>query len=374
MKVLVVAKTLSKGGAASGARNLINSLKIAGANVVTMDASVMLARSPLHAARVAERILERLLTDAETHFLRFGPPTFDLKALYSQYKPDVIQLCDISANTIRFRDVANIPCPVVHRMSDFWPYHGAHHYAVYPPRKPDIADWVMKRLVFDGRCIPHHRVAPSDWLAKCLGGQDISVIRNAVVTPLDVSRRSLINGHLRFGFISGQIMDPRKGFVALPRLLSAIAASTSYKVHLHIFGSNASRSLPAIPGVETINHPSFSYSELATVYSSFDILLCPSHLDNSPNVVTEALAHGTPVIGQVGTGMDSYIFPAFGGLIDYHCSNFYAVDAFMSAVLNIVRNWSECSIRAQSFVREELSQLRIGMEYLALYKRLLSGF
>ncbi|MDD7971983.1 glycosyltransferase [Roseinatronobacter alkalisoli] len=368
---VLITKTLTKGGAASGARNLLGALRAAGAEVTVLDAYAQMQLHPIRAVRVAERVVERLAQDAETHFLRLGPPTFDLRAVYRQYKPDVIQLCDISANTIRFSDIAHLPCPVVHRMSDFWPYNGAHHYAETPPRQPDLADRMLRRLVFDGRSMPHRRVAPSDWLASRLGGPDISVIRNAVAVPTHVDPRSSVEGVVRFGFISGQIMDPRKGYAALPSLLNALAGRVDKRVQLHVFGRNANGNLAQIPGVETIHHPAFSSSDLARVYTSFDILLCPSRLDNSPNVVTEALAHGTPVIGQKGTGMESYIRQDIGGLIDFHRLNGPAVEEFSGVVQAISRNYEQISMQAMRYTRDELSPPVIGKLYLDLYEELL---
>ena len=371
VKVVLITKTLTKGGAASGARNLLGALRAAGAEVTVLDASAQIQRHPIRAVRVAERVVERLTRDAETHFLRLGPPSFDLKTVYRRYKPDIIQLCDISANTILFSDIAHLPCPVVHRMSDFWPYHGAHHYAESPSQQTDLADRILQRLVFDGRSMPHRRVAPSHWLASRLGGRGVSVIRNAVAVPRHVEQRSPVEGLVRFGFISGQIMDPRKSYAALPPLLNTLADRVDKKVQLHVFGRNANGSVLDITGVETIHHPAFSSTDLARVFASFDILLCPSRLDNSPNVVTEALAHSTPVIGQKGTGMESYIRQDVGGLIDFHRLCGSADEEFLGVVQAISRDYERLCSQAVRYAREALSPPVIGNLYLDLYEEIL---
>lgn len=370
-KILLITKTLNKGGAASGARNLLGALRAAGAEVIALDGYESLASHPLKAIRFGERVFEHALAGAETHFTRFGPPTFNLARIYAEHRPDIIQLCDVSGNTICFDDISLVPCPVVHRMSDFWPYHGAHHYAVNPPRKPDFADIVLHRLVFDGRSMPHHRVAPSDWLATCLGGADISVIQNAVNTPLHVPPKSLIKGLLRFGFISGQIMDQRKGYASLAPLLSAVSSSFAEKIELHIFGRCANGDLQKIPGIELIHHQPFAASDIFRVYSSFDILLCPSRFDNSPNVMTEALAHGVPVIGQSGTGMESYISHKFGGLIDFHNFNEFLTFDFYRHIQKITGNFCVYSDLAKDYVAQTLSPRVIGFKYIKLYNMLL---
>jgi hypothetical protein len=223
VKVVLISKTLTKGGAASGARNLLGALRAAGADVVALDGYAGLAARPARLVRVAERACERICFDAESHFLRFGPPTFDLAQVYDKYRPDVIQLCDVSGNTIRFADIARVPCPVVHRLSDFWPYHGARHYALSRPCPPGFADKLLHRFIFDGHDIPACRVAPSHWLASRLGGRDIRVIRNSVASPSEVKTRRALSGRVRFGFIAAHVMDKRKGFSALPPFMQAMA-------------------------------------------------------------------------------------------------------------------------------------------------------
>ncbi|MBQ2263754.1 MAG: glycosyltransferase, partial [Loktanella sp.] len=247
MKILLITKTLTKGGAASGARNLLGALRAAGADVAALDGYVAQRPQPVRLLRVIERVYERSLHNPETHCLRLGPPVFDLKRLYAQYKPDIIQLCDVSGNTIRFADIGQLTCPVVHRMSDFWPYHGADHYAEQSPHTPKLADRLLRRTIFDGSVLPHCRVAPSHWLASRLGDDNIKVIRNAVSIPEGLALPTLANGVLRFGFIASQIADPRKGFSALAPFLSAVAARSGKTVQLHAYGWAREGSLANIP-------------------------------------------------------------------------------------------------------------------------------
>ncbi|MBE0454105.1 MAG: glycosyltransferase [Roseovarius sp.] len=372
MKVLLITKTLGKGGAATGARNLADALRAAGARVTLCDASAHLRRRPLRAVRLAERVCERLFHDAETHCMRLGPATFDLEGLFERHRPDVIQLCDVSANTIRFGDIARVPCPVVHRLSDFWPYHGARHYAQQPPAAPSGADRLLRLLAFDGTCLPDCRVAPSRWLAERLGPGQAEVIHNAVAIPEGVGPRPPHRGPIRLGFVSGQVMDPRKGFDSLPPFLGALAAQDRTPVELHVFGSRPRDGLPEFPVMKPVWHPPFSRGEIGAVHAQMDILLCPSRLDNSPNVVTEALAHGVPVIGQRGTGMDSYITDETGALVEFHDASATDHAHFTREVLRLVGDHARYSRNALDYARTILHPAVIGRRYLALYDHLKS--
>lgn len=310
------------------------------------------------------------MQDAETHYLRLGPPTFDLRKIYSRYCPDIIQLCDVSANTVRFADIVKLPCPVVHRMSDFWPYHGARHYAERPPDHPDLADRLLRRWIHaDTGAVPC-RVAPSHWLAERLGGHGVTVIRNAVTVPHGIAPKPGIGRRLRFGFIAARVLDPRKGFTALAPVLDAFAARTGRVVELQVFGNAPRKGLPVPAAVTTCTHPAFGRNRLSEVFGRFDILLCPSRQDNSPNVVTEALAHGVPVIGQSGTGMDSYVTTSSGALVDFHGDVGRAADAFTDAANRIAADLTAHSAAALAFARQELGPETIGRQYRALYERL----
>lgn len=375
MKILILTKSFTRGGSASGASNLAMALEAAGAHVVRLDADTA-RNGALAAVRVGERVIERLCFDAETHCLRLASATFDLHALCAVHRPDAIQLCDISANVIRMADLAGLPCPVVHRMSDFWPYHGPRHYATVPDHAGP-AGWLLRQTIFAGAPLPDMRVAPSHWLADLLARHApdpaaIRVIRNAVAIPETARRRPPPGaGTLHFGFLSNHILDPRKGFASLQPRLEALAAR-GVEVSLHLFGRLPTTQTPVFSGVRVEHHGPFGRNELARVFDSFDILLCPSRLDNSPNVLCEALAHGCPVIAQRGTGMDSYLSPETGALIDFHTSDTDTLADFIHACDRIAASHGSYSSAGATHAAATLAPAIIGDAYLHLYAELLN--
>lgn len=373
MRITLLTKSFIKGGSASGASNLASALEAAGAEVIRLDAYAAQKGRAIGLARVAERVFERLLFDAETHCARIAPPVFDLPAVYETYRPDVVQLCDVSGNVIRFSDLTRLPCPVVHRMSDFWPYHGPQHYATAPEGHGGLAQWLYRKTIFSGLPIPDMRIAPSQWLADLLARHapdptGIRVIRNAVITPHAVQRLQPPAGALRFGFISNTILDPRKGFDTLQPNLDALAEH-GIDVSLHLHGQLPEAETPKFERVKITNHGPFQRHELPRVFQSFDILLCPSRLDNSPNVLCEALAHGCPVIAQGGTGMDSYLTEKTGALIDFQTQG-VKVESFIAACEKIAAAYNSYSKAATTYATIVLSPQAIGSAYLQLYDEL----
>ena len=303
-----------------------------------------------------------------THCLRIGPPVFDLHALCKEHRPDVIQMCDVSGNTIAFEELKNLPCPVVHRLSDFWPYHGARHYNEVPSSRLRIDDLLLRWTIFDGTAEPDGFVAPSRWLADRINRDNVQMIRNAVEPVSGIIARKRPFDPLRFGFISNPVHEPRKGLAAIPKVLAEVAAHMD-PVELHLFGKGSNAYMETTPGLRVIAYPPFGRDVLAKIYSCFDILLCPSVLDNSPNVLTEALAYGVPVIAQSGTGMDSYVRNEFGALVDFQGG---PPSAITYAVERLVTTYCDASMAALDYSIQYLSPKIIGDSYLSLYSRLLS--
>lgn len=366
MRVLAIAKTLRKGGAAAGASNTINSLKAAGLEVVALGAYETPMGVAMSAMRTTERVYERVFHSADTHCLRLWSPVFDLARLCKQHNPDIVQLFDISGNSIDFRQLNDIPCPSVQRLSDFWPYHGSQHYNLAPPDPPGLADRLLRRMIFDGSGEPDALVAPSQWLADALKGRQPTIIRNSVTPATGVGSRDRVGAKIRFGFISNPVDDPRKGLLSVPPILEAFAKQAG-PVALHLFGRGSDDAMPSTNRVEVVAHPPFNRDELAMVYANFDILLCPSKLDNSPNVMTEALAHAVPVVAQTGSGMNSYLEAAFGALIDFDGP----VEQGAAQIESLLRTYPAASKAALRFSNTALAPKTIGEEYKTLYSALL---
>ena len=130
MKILLIARTGSRGGSASGVNNLKKALKTVGNDVVliTADKTSLVFRF----FRALEYLFNRVIFGKGNNFFKFGPSSLDIIKLTKKYKPDIVQLCNISGNCIALDEIKKLKIPVVHRLSDFWPYHGPIHYSLDP--------------------------------------------------------------------------------------------------------------------------------------------------------------------------------------------------------------------------------------------------
>lgn len=388
VRVLLVTKSLVKGGAATGARQLSQALSATGAEVIAVGAYEQSFGARIRLLRGIERSLERVFFDADTHCLRLGGPSLDLIKLCKQFVPDVVQLCDISGNVVSMADFHDANCPIIHRLSDFWPYHGPAHYVIDPStanKSRSAAHWFYTRTISPHFALPDAITAPSSWLADNLklpqtNRVRVEIIKNAVETPDSPCVRNIKRDRLRLGFIANRVLDPRKGFDRLNNAVGVLKRA-GYDVETHVFGRIRQADKCSLGGAATIYHGTFGPSELPRVYDTFDILLCPSRLDNSPNVVCEALAWGCPVVAQRGTGVDSYITKDTGRLVDF--SQLHdeapkaraeaAQESLLHAITDIWKHFENFSLAAGQYARRDLAFDKVGAAYMRLYGELLEG-
>jgi len=163
----------------------------------------------------------------------------------------------------------------------------------------------------------------------------------------------------------------RKG---LNEIIDILKIIRNFKIELLLYGNNSKKILMNNKNVNIVEKGPFNKNKKKLVYNSFDILLCPSKFDNSPNVVTESISSGTPVIGQMNSGMNSYINNNIGRLINYHLKNKeQAKDFFEQALKEIIKDYSLFSKNCVMYANSELSYSEIGSKYKKLYRQKLTS-
>jgi glycosyltransferase involved in cell wall biosynthesis len=363
LKVLFVVNSLSKGGAAVGANNLLKALRTQNIEITVVEASAH-QKIVSRFFRNLERVLDHLFFGSNIHFFRLYKPSLNLEYLVSVHSPDVIQFCNVSGNLVDYSLSAKDMPVVFHRMSDFWPYMGCAHYPEKGDRFGKFDRYFYRNHSFD-LFLDAHRVAPSHWLISELANSKIfqspiHFIPNAISKGGPINTRTPVLSHVKIGFVSSSLNDERKGLDRVVRFVD------DDRFELNLFGLGNIDHL-RFENCTVVSHGSFVSSDLPSVFSNFDILVCPSYYDNSPNVVLEAMSFGIPVIGAAKTGMNSYITADTGHLFDFSAGS---KSDFFDLVNRIIHNYPKyregCLAHIESFSPDS-----IGARYVDLYREVL---
>jgi glycosyltransferase involved in cell wall biosynthesis len=340
MKILVITKSLTRGGAATGNLRFLNGLKRRGHNLIiyTADNTYLIVKL----IRKIERVFDHLIWGAEFHVIKLFWPTLNLRKLIHLHEPDIVYFGDVSGNLFDYKETERLCVPSIHRLSDLWPYAGAGHYAVVktrPFKVPSIK--------------PDAQICPSNWILKQIinlrESSDVEriILRNS--GPLENANepRYRLDDTIRLGFISANINDNRKNLAGLLKILDKWSLQQNFS--LQIYGSGTR----ALPGFAQ-NNGSFSKHELVKIFGQFDILIVPSLVDNSPNTIIEAFAHGVPVIANSNSGITEYINNRANGVcINFESEN--AVQDFNKAVASIYNSYHSYSRACITHYNNEFS-------------------
>ncbi|OPY53841.1 MAG: D-inositol-3-phosphate glycosyltransferase [Methanosaeta sp. PtaU1.Bin112] len=178
-------------------------------------------------------------------------------------------------------------------------YHMQHHEPLF------FDDPIFKRLAEETYYLPLNKISNSIWLRnqmRELYGYDTPVVNPAidhsVFYPRDVNRDTNKFKILCFGK-----QTRWKGF---PEVLDAIKTVTKNRgdVEFVAYGMNKPKYPSDIP-YKFIQSP--SDEELARLYSSADLMVCPSWYESFPLFPLEAMACGAPVI-TTPYGTEDYAF------------------------------------------------------------------
>ncbi|WP_028877497.1 glycosyltransferase [Teredinibacter turnerae] len=392
MKVLLVANNLREGGAAVGANNLLKSLEAVGHEVIAVDKyyDPGIKGMLLRLVRNIERFIEKIFffKEEDAHFIKIYKSTLKLKWLVDTYQPDVIQLGFVAGNIIDFRELSVIDLPIVMRISDFWPFTGPFHYPVGYLECNDsgfrlwLADRLLKQHLDLDNFRKVHFVAPSKWSFELLSGligreRCCTYIPNAVhvneeesICRVSHATVDLSTVAVRVVVVAGDLSEPRKGVNLFIMFLTNALKYNSLNWVVTLVGSNGAQFEQLSMGSRLIVKAvgRLSKNEVLRLISKNHFLACPSLLDNSPNVVCEALAQGVPIICQSGTGSASYVKDGCSGLIfDFTCSNADSVISFSRRLLSI--DYSAARLNAFNCAKD-YSFNTIGRHYTRLYEQL----
>jgi len=230
-----------------------------------------------------------------------------------------------------------------------------------------------------------HVVAPSQWMLeqarRSVAFQGASSFTHIPYgldlttfypIPKTVAREALGLGEdkvtILFG-AAGGASDPRKGFRLLTEALGRMPDSVPLR--LLTFGQSApDASLPR--WVESVHLGQLTAERLqALVYSAADLTVVPSIQDNSPQVVLESMACGTPVLGtQVGGIPEVIRHGETGWLASPSAGDMAEV---LRMCLDNPAKLHACGGQSRKYVESHHSLLAQGQAYKRLYDQVIGS-
>jgi glycosyltransferase involved in cell wall biosynthesis len=312
---------------------------------------------------------------------------------------DLVHLHWINNDMISIEDLAKIKKPIVWTMHDTWVYCGAEHYpnilendtrfieGYKKANKPkttlgsDICrrTWLRKKKSWKG--IKFNFIAPSNYekdsFDKSVLFQDSSstctvipnIVPKDIFRPLDKDKlRELFSIPLDkkvIGFGAAYDITNKKsikGDYLLIEALKRIQDKTQY--HLVIFGNIS------ISFANEIKIPTFAAGFitnpciLAGIYNLCDVFVCPSLLENLPNVCLEPLSCGIPVTAFNTGGISDIVEHKKTGFL----ANCFDTEDLFNGIQYCIENYDVLSENSIKKAHTDFDEKIILSKHIELYE------
>ena len=312
---------------------------------------------------------------------------------------DVIQIYNTHGGYFSHRLLPSLSRmrPIVWRLSDMWPMTGHCAYpgdcdrwktgcgkcpdlGGYPPLPIDTTAllWKIKNRLYARSNIT--LVAPSSWIEDMVrqspllqrfdvrripNGLDLSVFRPTErsiardILDLDPRRKVILfSAH-------GVDDNPRKGSSDLIEALKRLPSSRDHMLLLCGEGGEQWHRKVDMP-VKVLGYIADDRM-MALIYSSADVIVLPSIVENLPNSVLEAMACGVPAVAYDTGGMKDAVRHMDTGYLARHADIVDFVRG-ISQLLNDDRLRERMGERAQRLVTKEFEKMRTAQSFLDLYQ------
>jgi len=312
--------------------------------------------------------------------------------------PDIIHLHRITGGFFRIESLKKIKAPLVWTLHDSWSFTGGCDCTgdclryqqscgkcpiLGSDREFDLSRWIWKRKQKAWEGINLTVVTPSAWLKKRGSQSSLFKRRRIEVIPngIDVHRFYPVKKEMArkllglpaekklILFTAMKLNDPHKGGRYLLEASRALSNAASDQPELVFLGSSTMRN-DALPLKANYLGRLQDDASLALVYSAADLLVAPYTEDNFPNVVLEAMACGTPVVGFDAGGIPE--------IVEHQKTGYLAKSEDVSDLVHGItwtlddfKRWQSLSKAARKKVEDEFEIKKIANRYLTLFEELL---
>jgi len=419
MKILLIKKSDSTGGASIACVRLLNAL-----TSISIDAKLLVQEK--------KTSNKQIYTTADTrfkryiNFYRFAYERFvfsfyerskdvrfafslantgeDISKIQILKEADVIHLHWFNMGFLSLDDLKcliKLRKPIVWTLHDMWAFTGGCHYVgecemfktkckncvfLKNPAENDLSAkiWKKKLELFSEARLTF--VTCSNWLADI--ARQSTLLKNfrieSIPNPIDTElfkpmERNLIRKKLQLPenkkiilFGAANISDKRKGFNFLFNALEILSEkyeNIAQKVELLIFGREKQAITDNLPfRVHKFNYLA-SQQAVAELYNAADCFVLPSLEDNLPNTVMESLACGTPVVAFNTGGVPQMIDHKINGFI----AQYKSADDLAEGIYSTLFDNANVDFRnnARNKVLQNFTFEIVANKYLMLYKELL---
>lgn len=420
MKVVIINKSDSTGGAAVVSRRLMFALRDLSVDAHMLVTEKRLDSQYVHIAASPSAIKLPFLAERFKIFLANGldrPNLFKVDTASDGlplHKHRLVRDADIIClNWVNqgmlslkgFRDLLHLGKPVVWTMHDMWNFTGICHHAGTCTRwqtncgicpflgknasTQDISFsvWNNKHTVYGAGKSPLHFVAVSNWLAglarrsPLLANASLSVIPNAFPIPDSVATSSIVRqNHDKFRILMGaaRLDDPIKGLPILTEATKILATDypeTAARMELVTFGNI--KNPTALDGIAIANrHLGMISGEdnIHAVYAVGDAVVSTSLYETLPGTLVEGQVYGCiPVTFGRGGQSDIVDHLSTGFIADWDDDPHLAAANIAEGLVWASRQpMAEIRARMYDSARSRFSAPAVAGAYLQLFDKLLS--
>lgn len=222
---------------------------------------------------------------------------------------DAIPECDINIATLW-----STAFPVYYSRRGKPVFFMQHWEEVFFERHDDVFRRLLARTAIS---LPLYKIANSSWLQDVLEkriGQRVPYSTNAIDQADFAPRRKLSaeDGVLRV--VTYSRPEAWKGFADAVAAMQRVRQAFEGRVEWLVFGYKHLSLEPGNAYAPYTYHPKLSFKELAALYASADVALCPSWYESFPLPPLEAMASGTPPV-TTAVGVEDYARDGVNALV-----------------------------------------------------------